>query len=264
MRVVVLGSGTLEPEPDRGPPAHVVVGDGFTFLLDCGAGVNGALARAGLSPARLTHVALTHFHVDHVGGLPALFWALEHGATESRAKPLTLLGPPGTGRLVDRLGEALGDFMRAPGGPLRVVELDVEGHWSDPASRFDLVTVPTPHTTESVAYRIDSAGSCIGYTGDTGEDEDVGRILGGSDVVICECARADDDVDDRHLGPAAIVRMFARREPGLLVTTHVYGPLDPERVPDLIRARGYDGLVVAGRDGLDIRVEGGRPHIHPE
>ena len=79
MRLTVLGSGTLLPNGERASPAHLVQGRGFALLLDCGSGAVHRLGSLGGVWQDLTHVAITHFHGDHVGDLPALLWAVKHG-----------------------------------------------------------------------------------------------------------------------------------------------------------------------------------------
>ena len=96
--LVTVGTGTVAPSASRGSPAHWVECGGVRLLMDCGAGTMHRLARFGLGWERVTHVVLTHFHVDHVGELPALLFALRH-ATE-RSDPLVVLGPVGTVRLL--------------------------------------------------------------------------------------------------------------------------------------------------------------------
>ncbi|MDV7402451.1 MBL fold metallo-hydrolase, partial [Arthrospira platensis SPKY1] len=86
-----------------------------TLLLDCGPGLTHRLAEQRLPWTAITHVALTHFHLDHVGELPALCYAFKYGQQPSRTAPLTIVGPPGTRDLVDRLAVAFGTWLHAPG-----------------------------------------------------------------------------------------------------------------------------------------------------
>lgn len=262
MRIVLLGTGTLEPHSTRGSPAHFVQGPGFAALLDCGAETAASLARWDLPWRRLTHILITHFHADHVGGLPPLFWALKNGGAAAGLDPspeaLTILGPPGTRAFFERLAGAFGPFMEVPGRTLRIVELARRGEWTEPLQAFRVETMPAEHTERSVSYRLSCDSGVVGYTGDTGPCEAVAACLGHADVGISECAWSDPPRDHGHLTPMSLAGLLSPDPPKLLLTTHAYHPLDPERVPDLIRAQGYTGLVMAGRDGLDVRIEGGQ------
>ena len=67
MELVVLGSGTVAPSPQRTAPAHWVTTGDVRLLLDCGAGVLHRAAQFGVPWPTVTHIALTHFHPDHWG-----------------------------------------------------------------------------------------------------------------------------------------------------------------------------------------------------
>lgn len=265
LRVVLLGTGTLQPESTRTSPAHYVEGPGFRALMDCGAETAVSLSKWGLPWKDITHLLLTHFHTDHVGGLPALFWALKHGAGNGAAQPyeaaLTVLGPPGVVTLFERLAGAFGAFMEEPGRDLIVVELKRRDRWEERNGAFDVETRPAKHTERSVSFRIVCSEGAVGYTGDTGPSEAVAGSLGDADIGISECARPDPMSDPGHLTPSTLAELLRATPPELLITTHAYPPLDPETVPDLMRAQGYTGRVMAGYDGMDVRVVNGQVDV---
>ena len=88
------GTAGSVPSARRGLPATLLRRGGDRVLFDCGEGTQRQLIRSvGL---RLTHVFLTHFHADHWLGLPGMLKSFE---LRDRDRPLTVLGPPGTGEL---------------------------------------------------------------------------------------------------------------------------------------------------------------------
>lgn len=261
MKVTILGSGTLLPDGRRHSAAHWIEWAGVGLLLDCGAGTVHGMERYGVAWRRITHLALTHFHVDHTGDVAALLFALKHGLAEGRAEPLVVLGPPGTRRFLDRLAEAHFGYIADPGVLVKVVEIPRDGAWSDPAGRFALLAHPTPHTERSVAYRVEASDGVVGYTGDTGPSPSLGRFLRGSALVIAECSLADPPAMDTHLSPSTLAALAGEAAPDLLVVTHLYPPLDPDTVAELVRDAGYDGEVVVGWDGTRVEVEGGTAKI---
>jgi ribonuclease BN (tRNA processing enzyme) len=258
MNVTILGSGTLLPHHDRASAGHCVQTEGATILLDCGAGSVRTLHRSGIPWQDVTHVALSHFHTDHFGDLPPLLFALRHAVGEERVEPLRLLGPPGLSSLLEALEAAYGDYVVDPGFPVIPEEIAREGSWSDPQGRFRLLTHPTPHTDESMAYRVESGEGVMGYTGDTGPSDGVAAFLAGTGLLVAECAIPDPPDFDTHLSPGGLAGMAGTAAPDLLVTTHAAPPLDPESVPELIRRAGYEGRTVAGRDGMCFAVDGTR------
>ncbi len=258
MRFTVLGSGTLIPDDGRRSAAHLVSGQGYAVLLDCGSGTVHGFQRHGVAWARLTHLAITHFHTDHVGDVPALMWAMTHGRNEGRDTPLYVLGPPGIQAFMEGLAGVFGAFVLEPGFDVRIVELARRDSWNDPRGRFRLETHPTIHTERSLAYRIHGKAGSVGYTGDTGPDPELYRFMAGADLVVAECSNPDPPVMDTHLTPSGLAELGRVAEPGLLVATHVYAPLTPAEVPERVRDAGYHGAVAAGTDGLEIEV-GARP-----
>ena len=103
-QVIILGTGTPIPDPERSGPAVAVVVDSVAYLFDAGTGIvrrASAAARTGviaLQPPRLGMLFLTHLHSDHTMGLnDVLFTPWIQG----RKAPLELFGPIGTTRLVN-------------------------------------------------------------------------------------------------------------------------------------------------------------------
>ncbi len=256
VRFTVLGSGTLLPDDDRRSSAYHVEAAGLRWLLDCGSGTLHGFDRRGIEWEALDLVAFSHFHTDHLGDLAPLLFALKHGPRPSRTARLTLLGPPGLQDRVTALAEAFGEHVEDPGFPVDVRELGRRGRW-EAAGETDAVSVrfhPTPHTDHSVAHRWRIGERVIAYTGDTGPDRDVAEFVAGADLLVAEAALPDSTDMENHLTPGRVAEMARRAQPRLLLTTHVYPPLVPENVPEMVRQAGYAGRVEAAKDGLVVRL----------
>lgn len=251
-RLVVVGSGTVVPEADRGCSCYYAELDGGRILLDCGPGAVQSLARFGLPWSELTDLVITHFHADHVGALPGLFFALRHGVFPPREVTLDVWGPPGTRRLFAGLAAALGDYLLDPGFPVRVQELE-PGTGAELACGVQLSTRPTPHTGESQAVRLDGEDASLGYTGDTGRAPELGRFLEEVDVLLAECSLTDDEVGDNHMSPSRVAELAVASEPKLLLLTHIYPHVrDRHDVQALVAAAGWAGTTHLARDGLSV------------
>ena len=250
MRLWVLGSGTLIPHAERGAPAFLAELGSSSLLLDCGSGTLRALARLGLPWQGLTHLLITHFHTDHVGDLAALLFAYRHGLTGPREEPLYLFGPPGLDEHLNLLSEAHGPFVLDPGFPLKSKELPAGSDWTDPGGQVRIKTWKTEHTAGSVAFRVETKSGALGYAGDTGPCPGLGPFFQGCQVLVAECSHPDGQGSDNHLTPTTLAEMAGLSTPELLVTVHVYPPLEPDDVPGLLAEAGYGGRVIAGRDGL--------------
>ncbi|MFQ5746287.1 MAG: MBL fold metallo-hydrolase [Gemmatimonadota bacterium] len=251
-RVFVVGSGTVIPEAERGGTCLYARMADRRILIDAGPGAARSLERLGLPWAEITDLILTHFHADHVGGLPGLFFALRHGVQPPRTgEGLEVWGPPGTRRLFESLAAALGDFFVRPGFPLRITEVKFGGGGALGA-RVRLATCKTAHTDESQAIRLDSPTGSLGFTGDTGAGAipELGPFFHEVSVLVAECSLPDDRVGDNHLSPGSVARLGAAAEPAVLALTHVY----PETralgdLSALVRTAGFDGTVSVVHDG---------------
>jgi ribonuclease Z len=102
--VLFLGTAGSSPSPRRGLPATLVRRGGDRLLVDCGEGTQRQLMRS-VGLIELEEVFITHFHADHVLGLPGI---LKTFALRQRERPLTIHGPVGLRRLLELLSPVIG------------------------------------------------------------------------------------------------------------------------------------------------------------
>ena len=133
------------PLPYRWLTSLMVRCSGSNLLIDCGEGTQVALKEKGWSPKPLDVMCFTHYHADHISGLPGLL--LTMGNAE-RTEPVTMIGPKGLERVVSALRTI------APELPfeLRFVEL------SEPREQFHI----GPYVID--AYRVNHNVVCYGYS----------------------------------------------------------------------------------------------------
>lgn len=98
--VSLLGTGGMMPLPYRWLTALMLRYNGKSILIDCGEGTQIALREKGWSPKPIDIICFTHYHADHISGLPGML--LTMGNAE-RTEPLLLIGPKGLARAVNSL-----------------------------------------------------------------------------------------------------------------------------------------------------------------
>jgi ribonuclease BN (tRNA processing enzyme) len=215
------------------------------------------MARLGLPWQGLTHLLVTHFHMDHVGELAYLLFAMKHGLDSPRETELTVLGPKGLFDHLDGLARTHGAHILDPGFPLEIHELSPGQSWAGPRSDFGIATLGTPHTGNSLAVRVETDDGLLGFTGDTGPEPALGPFFQGCHILLAECSHPNGREMDTHLTPGGLAALATVAAPQVLVTLHCYPPLDPDEVPSLLLKAGFDGLVLTGWDGLRLDLRDG-------
>ncbi|MFV1986602.1 MAG: MBL fold metallo-hydrolase [Gemmatimonadota bacterium] len=248
------------PEGDRGASSFYFDDGATRILLDCGPGAVQTLARLDLPWATLTDLAITHFHVDHIGALPGLFFAFKHGLPVPRSRTLDVWGPVGTVALFDGLATTLGAFMIDPGFDVRIHEL-AAGDEVRLDGGTSLRTHKTPHTKESLAYRLDGDFGAVGYSGDTGRTKTLGPFMSEVNAFVCECSLLDHEVGENHLSPSAVASIAAAAAPDTLILSHIYPHVrSTTDVAGLVREAGYGGKIQIAHEGLRVEIlRGPRP-----
>lgn len=100
LEICLLGTGGMMPLPHRWLTAMMARYNGSSILIDCGEGTQVALKQKGWSPKPIDVMCFTHFHADHISGLPGML--LTMGNAE-RTEPLTIIGPKGIAQVVEAL-----------------------------------------------------------------------------------------------------------------------------------------------------------------
>lgn len=252
MRLIVLGTGTIAFSPARSCAAYYVEAGSAKLMMDCGSGTARRLAELGIPWQEITHVALTHFHIDHHGDLPTIIFAWRHGQLPPRSAPLDIVGPVGTIALLTRLTAAYGEWVTAPGYAIRVTELE-------PGASLDLggatlTCTKVPHTPESVAYSLVEGSHRLVYSGDTGVSPEFAEWARGCDLLVLECSLPSSMAIVEHLTPEQCGEMARLAEPRQLLLTHLYPPVENVDIPALVGI-SYSGPVAVAHDGYRTELK---------
>lgn len=255
MRLTTLGTGTVALSAERVCAGHLIEAGTVRLLLDCGSGVTHRLAEYDIAWREITHVAFTHFHLDHIADFTTLVFAWKYGSLPGRSAPLSIIGPVGTTALLGRMADAVGDWLRDPGFPMPVTEI-APGDTIDVGDGVLLSATKVPHTAESVAYSITRGERRVVYTGDTGYDPMFGEWARGADVLLCECSLPTEMAIPEHLTPEQCGALAAAALPKHLVLTHFYPPVERIDIRAAVAAH-YLGPVTLASDGAAFEIEEG-------
>jgi ribonuclease BN (tRNA processing enzyme) len=278
-RLILLGTGG-GPRPRRASsaPAQVIVRAGVAYVIDCGDGVARQLVLAGIPPASLRHIFITHQHSDHnadYGNLILLAW------TAGLRTRVDTWGPPPLEKMTQLFFEMNAydidtrteDEGRVPLVPLVHVHEFAEGGviLEDKNVSVTAALVDHPPVVPSFGYRFDGPDRSIVISGDTAPSDKLIELAQGADVLVHE-ALYEPAVDrlvanvpnatslrqsilSHHTTAEDAGRIAKAAGVKLLVLSHLVPADDPAVTDEMwidAARKHFDGEVVVGKDLLKL------------
>jgi ribonuclease BN (tRNA processing enzyme) len=269
-RVVLLGTGTPNPEPQRMGPASAVISGNRVYIVDCGPGVVRRAAEAGIHMDQLTRLFVTHLHSDHTAGYPDLILT---PAVTGRQEAFEAYGPPGlramTAHILSAWKEDLAIRLHGlePSVPqayvVRVHDVKPGEIYRDEQVRVTAFGVPHGSWKYAYGYRFEARDKVIVFSGDTTFSEELARQAKGCDILVHE-VYSQKGLEKRtpdwrryhaafHTSAPDVGRIAAQAQPKKLVLNHLL-PMGetPEEVLAEVR-KHFQGEVIYGTDLQVIR-----------
>ena len=201
-QLIILGSGTPNPDPERSGSAYAVIVDDTPYLIDFGPGI--IRSAAALSPAwggeikgasveNLEHAFLTHIHSDHSAGLSDLLltpWVM------GRENRLQLFGPPGLEKMALSILDAYQEDIdyrvngtqpaNKTGYKFEFTELKNGIVFQDNNLTVEAFKVNHGDFDDAFGFRFTSKDKVIVFSGDTGPSKSLEKYAKGADILVHE------------------------------------------------------------------------------
>jgi ribonuclease Z len=181
MKITFLGTAAMQPTPERSTTAILISHKNENILIDCGEGTQRQLKIAGIKLTKITKILISHWHGDHVFGLPGLISTM--GASEY-SKTLEIYGPKGTKKYMKKLSKT---FIPKDKVKIKVKEIKKSGQFLE-TKELVFQTTDLKHSCPTRGYVIkekDKRKMNISYLKKFGLTRDpiLGKLQSGKDIV---------------------------------------------------------------------------------
>lgn len=253
-RIHILGAGSILPTATRSYSGLLVDVDAEALLFDCGPCTVWRLTRElNREISAITHLFLTHFHVDHTSDFVVL---MKTRALNSRLEPLKVYGPSGLLKFKSDLLEGVEEWSYLTKDlhcQQRVEFVEIKKGDVAQSSNWTISCTPVSHS-RGVAYRLDCKDGSLAYSGDTVPDQNLISLAKGVDVLIHECSFPDrKSLVGLHTSASDLGFVAEATGCRTLVVTHMYPECEgrEQEMIDHIR-EVFKGEVIVATDLLRI------------
>ncbi len=254
--VTFLGTSAAVPTADRGYTSLVISDGRFGMLIDCGAIVYQALLRSNIAPETITDLFITHAHIDHIGGLPALLECLR---LSGRRSPLRLWALPETLAVVSDLLKTFAFEIPLP-LPYELTMQRLEGDSAcPPIGDIAFSFIPVQHSVPTAGLRLsfpssDGSAWTVVYSSDTRPIKELESFARQCDLLILECTYLDSKSASAertgHMTAGQAGQLAHNAQAGALALVHL-GLYDGWNVEQARRevAKAFAGDIIFPTDG---------------
>lgn len=280
-RVTILGSGTPTPRPDRFGSSVLIEAGEQKLVVDAGRGATIRLWQLKVPLGRIDALFITHFHSDHISGIPDLWltgWLAPPWG--GRKAPFRVIGPTGTRTLMSKLEEAYAldidirlqdEKIPVEGIQTNVTEFDQDGVIYE-KDDLKVIAFEVDHgdvIKPAFGYRFEYRGRVAVLSSDTRYHPNVVKHAAGADLLIHEVGMARPAlmaipemkrILDHHTPPQDAASVFLQAKPKLAAYIHMVLPgteeIPPVTVEELLAEtrRYYQGPLEIGEDLMSFDI----------
>lgn len=248
MQIYILGSGTGIPNSKRGSSGYFLSLGKSKILFDCGNGTTWKLEKLGINYLEIDHIFITHLHPDHNSDLIPFLFATKYPVENKRTKPLKIWGPRGFKNFFYLLAKPFNGWIEPQ--CLEINELEANYYEFED---FNFYCIKTPHTESSLAFKINSEGKILVYSGDTDFFEPLVDFSRNCNLLIVECSLPDKHKAKGHMTPSEVIKLINQSNPKKTVLTHLYPVCDELDFVEQIRNDTGSDVIVA-EDLMKIKI----------
>jgi ribonuclease BN (tRNA processing enzyme) len=242
MRLQFVGCGDAFGTGGRFNTCFHLVGERTNLLIDCGASSLVALERLGIARAPIDAILITHFHADHIGGVP--FFILD-AQFSGRTRPLTIAGPPGIETWYERVMETAFEHSSKVTRKFETRLVSLPERRTATVAGAEVTPFPVVHGKSGgpfYALRVAAEGKVVTYSGDTEWTDTLVEASAGADLFVTECYVHDKPAKN-HMSYATLAANKARLSARRIVLTHMSRDM-LAHAGDVPETCAEDGLVV--------------------
>ncbi len=251
IRLTILGSGTLQPTPERGCSGYFLNIEDQNVLLDAGSGVLRQLSRINIQACDIDHVFFTHFHIDHTADLVPLLLAKRYTSDE-KGRDISIYGPPGFKDYYKQLSSIYRSSFHSDSYGIFINEYGEAKHIF---SGFSATFIPVDHAENSYGFRFeDKEGVQFAYSGDTDYCDNLVSLCKDCDVAVIECSYPAGKKITGHMTPAEVGKAANRAQCKKVVMTHLYPDTQKEDILSAC-ALNFKGKISVAEELKTIFIE---------
>ena len=254
MKLTILGSGNALPQKKRNAPGYLLEADNKLILLDAGDGAIRQAAKAGYNIFDISHIFITHTHVDHVAGLLNLLWPIRWSGLKKDW--LAIYGPPKFKMFYKKMLEAfIPDMNQAP---LKINVRDLKNN-KFKINNLSVETKLMPEKMEKtftpyeIGYRLTHKNKKFCFCGDNDKksQEAIIALAKNCDLLLIEnCSMVPAT---GHLHPELVGEIAEKAKVKKIIATHLPPEADNKKIKKII-SKYYKGQIIIARDLMRIKI----------
>ena len=246
MHIKILGCGSIASQ--KNCSSYLVGINDKYLLMDIGPGAYSQLIKEKVSQEKISAILITHTHADHANDLAAFLWRAMFGT--KRKSPLTIIGPKRFKKFFSKI-ELLYPHIKKAKFKILIKEADENANALN-LDGIKIIARQVKHSKYSNAYRVESGGKSIAYSGDTDYCDSILKISESANILILECSMPDGKKVSGHLTPSECGKIAHKSNVKTLVLTHTYPECESKDIKTDV-FKYYKGEILNAKDLMVLK-----------